>query len=465
MRRLPTLLGLLGFSAPSLAVSGPLDLSTSAVGFAAIAIFVLAYVLVMLEDVVHLRKSKPVMLAAGLIWAMIALAYRDTQPELVEQALHHNLLEFSELFLFLLVAMTYINALQERNVFDVLRARLSRLGLSYRQMFWMTGLISFFMSGVADNLTTALVMCAIILAVGQGNGRFISIACVNIVVAANAGGAFSPFGDITTLMVWQAGKVQFWEFFVLFLPSVVNALVPALCMHPFLPRGQLARDERPVRMKKGARRIIVLFGMTIATAVGFHGALHLPPAFGMMTGLAYLQMFGFYLRKRELHQLRNDADDIGDIIPFDVFRKVAQAEWDTLLFFYGIILSVGGLGFIGYLEIASGYFYGELGPTAANILVGLMSAVVDNIPVMFAVLSMDPAMSHGQWLLVTLTAGVGGSLLAIGSAAGVALLGQARGHYSFFSHLRWTPAIALGLAASIATHFWLNAGSFGQFGG
>ncbi len=430
------------------------------VGYSAIALFLLAYLMVMLEDVLHLRKSKPMMLAAGLIWALIAWATRESAPGAAAEALRHNLLEFAELFLFLLVAMTYINALQERQAFDALRSRLAGSGLSFRQMFWLTGLLAFFLSAVADNLTTALVMVAIVLAVGAGNRRFITPCCVNIVVAANAGGAFSPFGDITTLMVWQAGKLEFLSFFSLFVPAMVNAIVPALIMHPFLPRGDLDRGARPMPMKKGARRIMLLFVLTIVTAVGFHAILDLPPAAGMMCGLAYLQLFGHYLRRRELHQLRDDGSDIGDVVPFDVFRKVAQAEWDTLLFFYGIIMAVGGLGFLGYLSLSSGYLYGELGPTAANVLVGLLSALVDNIPVMFAVLSMDPLMSQGQWLLVTLTAGVGGSLLAVGSAAGVALLGQARGYYSVFSHLRWTPAIALGLAASIAAHFWINAAAF-----
>ncbi|RLA20441.1 MAG: sodium:proton antiporter, partial [Gammaproteobacteria bacterium] len=141
---------------------------------------------------------------------------------------------------------------------------------------------------------------------------------------------------------------------------------------------------------------------------------------------------------------------------FDVFEKVAGAEWDTLFFFYGVILAVGGLGFIGYLGMASEFIYGDLGPTTANILVGLMSAIVDNIPVMFAVLTMNPDMSQAQWLLVTLTAGVGGSLLSVGSAAGVALMGQARGHYTFFSHLKWTPAIAVGYFASIYVHMLMS---------
>jgi len=141
---------------------------------------------------------------------------------------------------------------------------------------------------------------------------------------------------------------------------------------------------------------------------------------------------------------------------FDVMRTIAGAEWDTLLFFYGVILCVGGLSQFGYLTILSEFMYSDLGPTYANVLVGVLSAIIDNIPVMFAVLTMDPQMDLQQWLLVTLTAGVGGSLLAIGSAAGVALMGTARGIYTFGAHLRWTPIIALGYAASIYCHFLIN---------
>jgi Na+/H+ antiporter NhaD/arsenite permease-like protein len=143
---------------------------------------------------------------------------------------------------------------------------------------------------------------------------------------------------------------------------------------------------------------------------------------------------------------------------FDVFGILARVEWDTLMFFYGVILCVGALGAFGYLSALSRGLYGAggVGPTAANTLVGVLSAVVDNIPIMFAVLSMNPAMSVNQWLLVTLTAGVGGSLLSIGSAAGVALMGQARGSYTFMSHLRWTWAVALGYAAAIGTHLLVN---------
>jgi len=450
--------------------TGPADslgLTTHTVGYLALAIFAFAYLLVTAEEFTHLRKSKPVIIAAGLIWGMIG--WVSTQAGLghaAEAAARHNLLEYAELMLFLLVAMTYINAMEERQVFNALRSWLVRKGFGFRTLFWMTGVLAFLISPIADNLTTALLMCAVVLAVGGDNSRFVTIACINIVVGANAGGAFSPFGDITTLMVWQKGMVDFWTFFALFIPSVVNFLVPAAIMHFAVPTGQPAASDEVIQMKPGARRIMMLFLLTIGTAVSFHNFLNLPPVMGMLTGLGYLQLFGFLLKRSELKHLSittsetDHAGKLGDIVPFDVFSRVARAEWDTLLFFYGVVMCVGGLGFIGYLAMTSEVMYTQWGATTANISVGMLSSIVDNIPVMFAVLTMDPDMSTGQWLLVTLTAGVGGSLLSIGSAAGVALMGQARGMYTFFGHLRWTPVIALGYIASILVHMWINAAYF-----
>lgn len=468
--RLMLILLSLAFVAPSAwaadALSHMDSLTDQNVGYYAIAVFVLAYVLVMAEEFTHLRKSKPVIIAAGLIWGMIAYTYAQNGiTDAAEHAVRHNILEFAELMLFLLVAMTYINAMEERLVFEALRAWLTRKGFSYRQLFWITGILAFFLSPIADNLTTALLMGAVVLAVGRDSPKFVAIGCINIVVAANAGGAFSPFGDITTLMVWQKGIVEFWTFFYLIIPSMVNFLVPALIMHFAIPNVQPEVATESIDVKRGAWAIIGLFLLTIVTAVSFHNFLHLPPMLGMMTGLGYLQIFGFYLRKTHLKDLPGYSEEkanemVGDITAFEIFRQISRAEWDTLLFFYGVVLCVGGLGFIGYLELVSGIMYIDMGPTFANTMVGVLSAIVDNIPVMFAVLTMNPEMSTGQWLLVTLTAGVGGSMLSIGSAAGVALMGQARGVYTFFSHLKWTPAIALGYAASIMVHMWVNAGHF-----
>ena len=192
--------------------------------------------------------------------------------------------------------MTYIESMRERLVFDKLKVWLISKNFSYRQLFWLTGVIAFFMSPIADNLTTALVMGAVVLAVGAGNARFISIGFVNIVVAANAGGAFSPFGDITTLMVWQKGLVDFQQFFVLFLPSAVNYLIPAGIMHFAIKNEKPNAIDETVNIKTGGIVITILFLLTIATAVSFHNFLHLPPAMGMMTGLGYLMVVSYFIK-------------------------------------------------------------------------------------------------------------------------------------------------------------------------
>jgi NhaD family Na+/H+ antiporter len=443
-------------------------------GWLAVGIFVTAYAFVIAEEALHLRKSKPTMVAAGIIWTIVALMYiahGDTHT--AELAVKHNLEEFGELFLFLLAAMTYINTMDERGVFDALRVWLVTRGFSLRAVFWVTGLLAFCISPVADNLTTALLMATVVMAVGGGDHKFVAAACINIVIAANAGGAFSPFGDITTLMVWQKGLVEFGEFFALFVPSLVNWLVPAVILGFTVPRSAPEQCHEQAQLQHGAWVVVGLFVLTIVMAVSAHNFLHLPPVLGMMTGLGFLKLFGYYLKRRSQFYPEAPTESLGGSAlelektpppaaqtQFNIFKSLERAEWDTLMFFYGIILCVGGLGTLGYLGVTSQVMYGDLGTTPANILVGLLSAVIDNIPVMFAVLAMQPDMDHGQWLLVTLTAGVGGSLLSIGSAAGVAVMGQARGIYTFFSHLKWTWAIALGYAASIWVHFLINANKF-----
>ncbi|MDN6180749.1 MAG: sodium:proton antiporter NhaD [Halomonas subglaciescola] len=474
-RRWPFLLAapLLLASLPAWALTGELSLTGTGVGMLAVAIFVLAYVLVIGEEKLQMRKSKPVLVAAGIIWGLIGWVYMHNGMSAASaHAFRMTLLEFTELMLFLLVAMTYINAMEERRVFDTLRSWMLRKGFTYRALFWLTGGLAFVLSPIADNLTTALLMCAVITKVAEGDNRFINLACINIVIAANAGGAFSPFGDITTLMVWQAGLVEFQQFFILFLPALVNFLLPAVIMSLFIKDTQPQGVYEDVWLKRGARRIVLLFLLTVATAVLCHTLLGLPPVLGMMTGLGYLQFFGYYLRrslprslerKRVRYSRRGDNKklaQLGSVVPFDIFGRVARAEWDTLLFFYGVVMCVGGLGFMGYLGLLSEALYGGWDATWANITLGAVSALVDNIPVMFAVLTMEPDMSQGHWLLITLTAGVGGSLLSIGSAAGVAVMGHARGAYTFMGHLRWMPVILLGYIASILVHLWLNAASF-----
>lgn len=435
------------------------------IGPAILLVFCLAYALVFSEEKLHLRKSKPVMIAAGVIWILVALAYRaQGRGDQVTEPLRRVLLDYAELFLFLLSAMSFVNTLVERNIFEVLRTRLTSLGLSARGIYWAVGGLAFVLSPFADNLTTALVMGTVAMSALGHDRKAISAALVSIVIAANAGGAFSPFGDITTLMVWQAGVVQFSEFLNLLLPSLVSWLVPALLISFTIPRHQTSSAGHAAHARRGGWFIVALFLATIAATVALDHTLHLPPFLGMMTGLGALNLYSYFLHRAEARDLAQDGPSLslqtGEPArggrPFSIFNILEKTEWDTLLFFYGIMLCVGGLGAIGYLHSLSTFLYGGFGPTSANVFIGVLSAVVDNIPLTFAVLTMHPSMDLGQWLLLTLTAGVGGSLLSVGSAAGVALMGAGRGAYTFTSHLKWTWAILLGFAAAIATHLLLN---------
>ena len=505
-----TKLTLLALFLPSLSFAGemtninslqPLDLTHNWAGYVALVLFTVAYILAMTEEVTDLRKSKPMVFAASMIWVFIAAVYANGgMSDIAGQAFRNVLTGYAELFLFIMVSMTYLNAMEDRSVFERLRVWLLSKNFSYRQLFWISGFQAFFISSACNNLTTALLMGSVIVALGKDSPRFVTLSCINVVVATNAGGSFSPFGDITTLLVWQKGVVPFGDFFSLLVPALVNLAVPAATMHFFIPKERPAALIESQPMKRGGWVIIFLFALTIITSACFENFLSLPPAAGMMLGLTYLKFFSYYLQKTQAYHSDDEEQEEAekDILiakqsnelnkskpgsyidyfapmkvmnkahsrelmidqPFDVFNKVANLEWDTLLFFYGVMVAVGGLSFIGYLTLASQVLYVGLDPTIANILVGVASAFVDNGTIMLAVLTMAPDISQGQWLLVTLTAGVGGSMLAVGSAAGVGLMGQAKGIYTFTSHLKWTPAIALGDAASIATHFLLNSHYF-----
>jgi len=447
------------------------DLTHHIVGYLSILFTVLAYVSAMAEDVIELRKSKPMVMGAAIIWFTICIYYAlHGQAKLAAVAFESNLLAYIELLLFILVSMTYLNAMEERGIFDGMRIWLLNKQFSYRQLFWITGFLAFLLSTVVSGLAVGLIMGAVAMAVGKNKPQFIGIACVNIVVATNAGGSLSPLGGISTLFVWQHKILHFAEFFALALPCLVNFLIPATIMHFFVPKDIPAPSSRTIKLRRGSKRILFLFVVTLVITVLGNVFLELPPAAGMMAGLALIQFFSFYLTqtvKNQESQFAYAYKFFGLDVPvgnekqdFDVYKNVGNVEWDTLLFFYGAMMIIGALSFVGYLDAIANFLYGQNQPTVANIIIGLSSAFIDNGTLMFAVLNMHPDLSHGQWLLLTLTLGVGGSLLAIGSAPGVGLLGQIKEGYTFGYHMRWMPVILLGYAASIAVHFWINSHYF-----
>jgi len=411
----------------------------------ALIVFIVAYVLVIFEEMIELKKSKPVLLAAGIIWFLAAYASGHN----IEQAAALAIESYAELLLFLLVSFTYVNVLEERNAFSALQNWLTARGFTYRQLFWILGTFSFCLSIVLANMTTALVIGAVALGLGRGNAKFITLSCINIVVAANAGGAFCPFGDVTSLMLWQAEVLPFAAFFKLFIPAVLCWIIPAGLMTLALPKDAPLAVKSTAALKPHTRTIIALAAITIFLSAWGNVALGLPPVMGMLLGLGLLQALVFYLQRQA--KRRGDTD-----LVLDSFAQMQRVDWDTLLFFLGVMFSLSGLAQFGWLAEANTALYGNFDATTANIIIGPLSALMDNVPLVYAILQMHPSLNQDQWLLLALASGVGGSMLSIGSSAGIALMGMAGKNYTFMKHLVWLPAIALGYIVAIAAHLMLN---------
>ena len=420
------------------------DLTMTWVGFATLFIFVVGYYFVAAEEKYFIDKAKPALLIGTLMFMLVALYYvlNGLDMNAVHTEANHLILEIAGIFFFLFVAMTYIESLIHMNVFDKLKYNLVSKGYTYRKLFWVTGILAFFISPIADNLTTALILSTVLITIEKERRDFLVPGAINIVVAANAGGAWSPFGDITTLMAWTAGKGEFTDFLFLFPASIGGYLVTAIILSKFVPKEVPAFDvstEKIPVMAEGAKTVMGLGVFTIFCAVMSHQVLHLPAMWGMMFGLALLKIYAYGLKKKY------GKDH------FNIFHSMAKIENNTLMFFFGILAAVGALYFVGWLGFAAHvYDPSVLGPTIANIGVGFLSAIVDNVPVMSAILKANPDMGLDQWMLVTLTAGVGGSLISFGSAAGVGVMGKLHGIYTFGSHMKYAWTILLGYIASVA---------------
>jgi len=380
------------------------DLTGTWVGYATVVIFVIGYYFVANEEKYKLDKSVPALFIGIFSFLVIAIYYyfNDLNIHLVHDESEKVILEIAEIFFFLFVAMTYIESLLHMRVFDCLKYNLVSKGYSYKKLFWITGAIAFFLSPIADNLTTALILATVLITIEKHNKEFLVPAAINIVVAANASR---------------------------FVPSSQ-------------PKFDLKTEEKP-QMSSGAKVVIFLGFITLFSAIISHQILDFPAMWGMMFGLALLKIYSYRLTRKY------GADHL------NVFRAMSKIENNTLMFFFGILAAVGALYFVGWLTLLSAVYNPDiLGPTWSNIAVGFLSAIVDNVPVMSAVLKANPDMSTSQWMLVTLTAGIGGSLISFGSAAGVGVMGKLKGIYTFNAHMKYSWTILIGYTVSIGIWYF-----------
>ena len=403
-----------------------------------IAVFVLTYAAITLEHQLKLNKSAPALLGAGVLWSLYALHLGDNQA--LTQHLNESLVGTAQIIFFLMGAMTIVEVIDAHNGFEVITRRIRTQRLS--TLMWLVGTVTFFLSSVLDNLTTAIVMVSLMKKLLQERDDRLFFAGI-IVIAANAGGAWSPIGDVTTTMLWIGGQVTALGIMkMLFLPSVVAALIP-LTITAWLLRGRAvnAPAQRTDPVSKSAAfegQLMFTLGLGILLLVPvFKTVTGLPPFMGVLLGLGVLWLVGDLLHKSKVEE---------DKAHLTLAHAMSRIDLSSLTFFIGILLSVAVLEHTHILSDLAQWLNDKVGRLDLIVLlIGFASAVVDNVPLVAASMGMysmtDYPPDSFLWEFIAFCAGTGGSMLIIGSAAGVAAMGLEK--INFFWYLKHISGLAL----------------------
>ena len=403
-----------------------------------IAVFVLTYAAITLEHQLKLNKSAPALLGAGVLWSLYALYLGDNQA--LTQHLNESLVGTAQIIFFLMGAMTIVEVIDAHNGFEVITRRIRTQRLS--TLMWLVGTVTFFLSAVLDNLTTAIVMVSLMKKLLQERDDRLFFAGI-IVIAANAGGAWSPIGDVTTTMLWIGGQVTALGIMkMLFLPSVVAALIP-LTITAWLLRGRAvnAPAQRTDPVSKSAAfegQLMFTLGLGILFMVPvFKTTTGLPPFMGILLGLGVLWLVGDLLHKSKVEE---------DKAHLTLAHAMSRIDLSSLTFFIGILLSVAVLEHTHILSDLAQWLNDKVGRLDLIVLlIGFASAVVDNVPLVAASMGMYSMTDYPPdsfiWEFIAFCAGTGGSMLIIGSAAGVAAMGLEK--INFFWYLKHISGLAL----------------------
>jgi Na+/H+ antiporter NhaD/arsenite permease-like protein len=389
---------------------------------AIVLVFVLAYAAIALEHPLNVNKSASALLGAGLLWTLYAVATGD--PTKVGHDLNESLMGTAQIVFFLMGAMTIVEVVDAHNGFEVITSRIRTAKLA--SLVWMIGFVTFFLSAILDNLTTTIVMVSLmkkLLAKREDRLFFAGI----IIIAANAGGAWSPIGDVTTTMLWIGGQITAVEIMKgLFLASIVSLLVPLAVTAKVLGNRPV---EAPPRMDESMlpdttafeRNLMFYLGLGVLVAVPvFKSITHLPPFMGILFGLGLLWMVGDLVHRKQEDDLKKQR--------LTMARALTRIDMSSIVFFIGILLSVAVLEHTHILSSLAKWLDQTVGRQDIIVLIiGLVSAVVDNVPLVAASMGMysltDFPPDSFLWEFMAYCAGTGGSILIIGSAAGVAAMG------------------------------------------
>ncbi|WP_339651451.1 sodium:proton antiporter NhaD [Halopseudomonas pelagia] len=379
-----------------------------------------AFLGVVLEELIHVNKAKVVLFFGALAWMILFIAAPDDAfRERVQAALSHNITDIAGLWLFLLATMTFVAYLNKKGLIENIIYRILPGQITERKLLFMTGLFCFVFSSIADNITATLVSVALVLSLKLELRKTLRFATL-VVFAVNSGGVAMITGDVTTLMIFLADKVEITHLLLLALPALLAVLLLAALLSIGLS-GEVIIEKGSLQSARGVDRVIgVLFLLTIVSTILGSLLYSIPPVLTFLTGLALMFLIARFFNE----DIENDP----------ILEYVRAIEFETLLFFLGVLLLVGMLQFIGVLQGLTA-LYDVLPVMLANFLMGLLSALIDNVPLTAALLKSDLDMSTAEWMGLTYAVGVGGSLLIIGSAAGIVAMSKLPG-LTFMTYMR-----------------------------
>lgn len=387
---------------------------------------VLALLGVVFEEVIHINKAKTTLFFGSLSWLVLFMfSGGSEQQEIMLEKLNHNLLEIATLWLFLMATMTFVAYLNAKGIVQSVVQRLCPARMSTRSLMILVALFAMMLSMICDNVTATLVTLGLVHAFEVDQKTRIKLA-VLVVFAVNSGGVALITGDVTTLMIFLSGHVTMPQLLLLWVPAIAGVMVLAALMFPGVS-GQVTTEKDPRTFTGMDWAIVGTFFSTILCTMLFNFFFHVPPVLTFLVGLSVMFFIG--------HFMDMDQDEIR------ILEYVRQIEYETLLFFLGILLLVGMLKEIGTLDLLTN-FYAQIAPQYANYLMGLFSALIDNVPLTAALLKSEPILPTSEWLALTYGVGVGGSLLAIGSASGIIAMSKVKG-LTFGAFLRYTPLVLI----------------------
>jgi Na+/H+ antiporter NhaD/arsenite permease-like protein len=406
---------------------------------AIIVVFVVAYAAIALEHPLKINKSASALIGAGLLWTIYAVATGDTH--LVSEQLGESLMGTAQIVFFLMGAMTIVEVVDAHNGFEVITKRIRTTKLS--SLMWLVGFVTFFLSAILDNLTTTIVMISLMRKLLAKHDDRLFFAGI-IVIAANSGGAWSPIGDVTTTMLWIGGQITSLAIITgVFLPALVSMVVP-LALTAYALRGRDVVSPEVIDMDHGLRtteferNLMFFMGLGILVAVpAFKTVTHLPPFMGIMFGLGILWLVGDLVHRRKDDEFKQH---------FTLAHALSRIDMSSLVFFIGILLAVATLEHTHILTSLAQWLDQTVGRQDIIVLIiGMVSAIVDNVPLVAAAMGMYSLTTfppdHFLWEFLAYCAGTGGSILIIGSAAGVAAMGLEKIH--FFWYVRKISGLAL----------------------